>query len=238
MSAAGPGYRQTFVRIDPAGDEAVLVRFGDHIDRKVHRRVQNLAVRLTETASAVSEAADEPAFPWLVEIVPAYASLLVRYNPDDISYRRLLRLLYDLAQQVDDFTGDRPRRLFELPVRYGGDDGPDLAVVAEKTGLATEKVIELHAQPTYVVYMLGFTPGFCYLGDLPSRLKVKRRATPRLTLPAGAVAIGGAQTGIYSLDDSPGGWHWIGRTSFPLWDARRDPPFLLQAGDEVRFVPT
>jgi len=122
-------------------------------------------------------------------------------------------------------------------VRYGGRDGPDLGWVAERVGMSADEVIAAHSAPTYVVYMLGFMPGFCYLGDLPERLAVERLPTPRLALPAGAVAIGGRQTGVYSLDNSPGGWRWIGRTPVRMWDPRRERPFLVAPGDEVQFVP-
>lgn len=223
LGRVGPAKRRT-VRIAPAGDEAVLVDFGNVIDREVNRRVRALASLLS----------DKP--DWLHALLPAYSSLLVRYDPDLIRPAELHELLHRLAERKVAAEDERPRRVC-VPVRYGGEDGPDLEFVAQATGLSPDEIVAKHARPTYVVYMLGFTPGFCYLGDLDPALAVERRATPRLSLPAGAVAIGGSQTGVYSLDNCPGGWRWIGRTPMPLWDERREPPFLLHAGDEVRFVP-
>lgn len=243
-------------RIVPAGDEAVLIELGRAIQRTVNRRVHALARLLTD---------GEPRHEWLREVVPAYASLLVYYDPDRIEYGELRDVLAAAVRRVDaevgteaeaiypsvravdaaaedgeKVTGGAPterRRVIEIPVRYGGDDGPDLQWVADRVGMTPDQLVAAHSAPTYVVYMLGFTPGFCYLGDLPAELAVERLPTPRLSLPAGAVAIGGRQTGIYSLDNSPGGWRWIGRTSMALWNPGSDRPFLLRAGDEVRFVP-
>lgn len=218
----------TLPRIVPAGDEAVLIELGRTVHRLVNRRVHRLAHVLRHVGDG-----------WLREVVPAYGSLLVYYDPDLIGYERLHETLMDLVGQVlaEDVPDTPAGRFVEIPVRYGGDDGPDLEWVAERVGMTPAQVVEAHSAPTYVVYMLGFTPGFCYLGDLPDTLAVERLATPRLALPAGAVAIGGRQTGIYSLENSPGGWRWIGRTEARLWDPDAHRPFLLQAGDEVRFVP-
>ncbi|HLT59078.1 MAG TPA: 5-oxoprolinase subunit PxpB [Limnochordales bacterium] len=215
----------SYPRVVPAGDEAVLVVFGQEIRRDVNQRVHALARALMEGGPA-----------WVREVVPGYVSLLVYYDPDRASFARVHDTLLAWATGEAGAALPPPRRV-EIPVRYGGLDGPDLEWVAAQVGLEPEEVAARHSRPVYVVYMLGFLPGFCYLGDLPPELAVARRATPRLALPAGAVAIGGRQTGIYSLDQSPGGWRWIGRTRLRLWDPRRDPPFLLQAGDEVRFVP-
>ncbi|MEJ7664788.1 MAG: 5-oxoprolinase subunit PxpB [Hymenobacter sp.] len=129
-----------------------------------------------------------------------------------------------------------PGPLVEIPVCYGGDFGPDLTAMAQHVGLSEAAVIQLHSQPEYLVYMLGFAPGFPYLGGLDARLATPRRATPRPLVPAGALGIAGAQTGIYSLP-TPGGWQLIGRTPRQLFDAGRTPPTLLQAGDRLRFVP-
>ncbi len=217
----------TTPRIVPAGDEAVLVDFGRVVDRELNRRVHGLAYLLTEGRR-----------PWLREVVPAYASLLVYYDPDRIAYEALTAELRECAARAET-EAERlpPPRRVEIPVRYGGRDGPDLGWVAERVGMSADEVIAAHSAPTYVVYMLGFMPGFCYLGDLPERLAVERLPTPRLALPAGAVAIGGRQTGVYSLDNSPGGWRWIGRTPVRMWDPRRERPFLVAPGDEVQFVP-
>lgn len=223
----------TSIRIAAAGDEALLVEFGSVISRPLNRKVHGLAARL----EAVSDVADNEVFPpgWLIELVPGYSSLLVRYDPDVIRYPQLAAAIQRMARSGAATDRDESR-LIEIPVRYGGEEGPDLSFVAERTGMDLQEVIRLHSEPTYVVYMLGFMPGFCYLGELHPSLALPRRATPRLRIPPGAVAIGGAQTGIYPLE-SPGGWHWIGRTNVVMWDPHREPPALLRAGDEVRFVP-
>ena len=231
MTTAAHGAPQdapvAYPRVVPAGDEAVLVEFGQEIRRDLNLRVRALAHRLT--------AGHGPR--WVLEVVPAYASLLVYYDPDRAGgYEPVRDVLLELAAEDAKVELPAPRRV-EIPVRYGGEDGPDLEWVAQRVGMTPAEVVTVHSQPVYVVYMLGFLPGFCYLGDLPLELAVERRPTPRLALPAGAVAIGGRQTGVYSLDNSPGGWRWIGRTRMRLWDPERDPPFLVQAGDEVQFVP-
>ncbi|EBX8526214.1 TPA: 5-oxoprolinase subunit PxpB, partial [Salmonella enterica subsp. enterica serovar Paratyphi C] len=127
-------------------------------------------------------------------------------------------------------------RSVEIPVIYGGAGGPDLAAVARHSGLSEKQVVELHASVEYVVWFLGFQPGFPYLGNLPESLHMPRRAEPRLQVPAGSVGIGGAQTGIYPLS-TPGGWQLIGLTPLKLFDPMREPPVLLRPGDSVRFVP-
>ena len=123
-----------------------------------------------------------------------------------------------------------------IPVRYGGADGPDLLEVAERVGLASERVAELHASVVYRVAILGFMPGFAYLGELPQALRLPRRDTPRTRVPAGSVAIAGLQTAVYPAA-TPGGWHLLGRTDVRLWDIDRDPPAMLRPGDQVRFEP-
>ena len=127
-------------------------------------------------------------------------------------------------------------RFIEIPVTYGGEFGPDLAEVARHSGLSDKQVVELHASVDYVVWFIGFQPGFPYLGSLPEPLHTPRRAEPRLLVPAGSVGIGGSQTGVYPLS-TPGGWQLIGRTSVALFDPKRQEPILLRAGDTVRFVP-
>jgi len=143
--------------------------------------------------------------------------------------------LNDTLRELDVRTAP-PGPLIEVPVRYGGTDGPDLAEVAQHAGLTPEEVVRVHAGAEYSVYMVGFSPGFPYLGGLPAQLAMPRRDSPRLAVPAGSVGIGGKQTGIYPIE-SPGGWRIIGRTSLQLFQPERDPPTLLQLGDRVRFVP-
>ena len=169
--------------------------------------------------------------------IPAYDSVLVPFDPDRLDPAEAeTRLRGCVANALE---GDRAAwtgRLHRIPVRYGGADGPDLDAVAERIGLAVGQVVELHASVEYRVFVLGFAPGFGYLGRLPAELMVPRRDQPRPRVPAGSVAIAGWQTAIYPAS-TPGGWHLIGRTDAVLWDARRADPALLAAGDRVRFEP-
>ena len=141
----------------------------------------------------------------------------------------------DKLTQLDDSFHRTPRQ-FEVPVRYGGASGPDLETVADSKGISASDVIRIHSAREYTVYMMGFTPGFPYLGTLDGRLVMPRLETPRTLVRAGTVAIAGSQTGIYPLD-SPGGWHLIGWTPLKLFDPARDSPFLFAPGDFVKFIP-
>ncbi|HEY7598393.1 MAG TPA: 5-oxoprolinase subunit PxpB [Candidatus Limnocylindrales bacterium] len=211
------------------GDAALLVRLGEGIDPATNRRVHALAER-------VSAAAATDAGAGLGTPVPAYASLLVPFDGLRLSEgdarARLEPLLKGVA--VADFAADEPP--LEIAVRYGGADGPDLDEVAERTGLSAGQVVELHCSVEYRAYMLGFAPGFAYLGELPAVLELPRRDSPRQRVAAGSVAIAGRQTAVYPLP-TPGGWQLIGRTEAPLWDPRRSPPALITPGRRVRFVP-
>lgn len=182
--------------------------------------------------------------PGLLAATPAYTSILIIFDPLEIA--RQVAGVVAPAQFVLDFlkknlknwSADEPAlgRLHEIPVRYGGEFGEDLEALAEQKGLKINDLIDLHCSVEYDVYMIGFLPGFPYLGVLPEALRFPRRATPRLRVPTGSVAIAGLQTGIYP-QSSPGGWHLIGRTDFVLFDAFQNPPARLQAGDRVRFLP-
>jgi inhibitor of KinA len=215
--------------VRPAGDRALVVEFGDAIDPAIAARVRRLAARLTAAPPL-----------GLLEAVPTYRSLMVHHDPVAADPRALYdavtRAAAATAAEADAAAGAETGRLHEITVRYGGGDGPDLAEVAARAGLAEAEVIRLHATPTYLVYMLGFLPGFAYLGGLDPRIATPRRAAPRVRIPAGSVGIGGAQTGIYPLE-SPGGWSLIGRTDVVLFDPARPEPCLFAAGDRVRFVP-
>ena len=218
--------------IEPLGEDALLLRLGSRIDATTNARVHALAARI---------AARRP--PWLRELVPAYASLALFVDVDADSgatdplarARAWLAALLDAIDEGDD--GDADGRLVEVRVRYGDDDGPDLAAVAAHVGLAPDEVVARHCDAEYRVAMLGFAPGFPYLLGLDPGLALPRLATPRPRVPAGSVGIGGAQTGVYPRE-SPGGWRLIGRTPWTLFDALREPPSLLSPGDRVRFVPT
>jgi len=170
----------------------------------------------------------------MVETVPAYATLFVQYDPLVVSYTKAKILLHEKISQIDE-TISRKRKQVEVPVQYGGEYGIDLESVAQYLHLQVEDVIRLHTQKTYTVFMMGFTPGFPYMGKLDDALIAPRLEAPRTRVPAGTVAIAGAQTGIYPIP-SPGGWQLIGWTPLQLFDPNSESPFLFSPGDEVKFV--
>ena len=173
--------------------------------------------------------------PGIIECVPSYCSLAVYYNPLQTSPRQLRKQLLNQVKKLKQLPDAVPRKL-EVPVAYGKEMGPDLESVARLHNLTIEEVISLHCQPVYRVYLIGFSPGFPYLGGLSPRLFTPRLSVPRRLVPAGSVAIGGEQTGIYSRT-TPGGWHIIGRTTLKLFDPEASPPSLLKPGDLIVFRP-
>ncbi|AMR26318.1 kinase inhibitor [Hymenobacter psoromatis] len=221
------------IRLYPLGDAAVVLELGQRIDPATHRLLQALARLL-----------DQSPLPGLREYVPAFTTLTVYYdpwqlsqNPENSPYDQVASYLQSLLPAAQAAAAHyAPGPLVEIPVCYGGEFGPDLAAVAQHTRLSAAEVIQLHSAAEYLVYMVGFAPGFPYLGGLDARLATPRRAVPRPLVPAGAVGLAGLQTGIYSLP-TPGGWQLIGRTPRRLFDAGRARPSLLQAGDRLRFVP-
>jgi KipI family sensor histidine kinase inhibitor len=214
-------------RIDRLGDAALLLTLGDEVAPAVNDLVHRVVAELGPAGAATMG----PGIP-----VPAYASVLVPFDPEVMSEAAARATIRAALRRALDGPPAAPGPLVEIPVRYGGPDGPDLAEVAERTGRSEAEVVALHAGHEYRVYLVGFVPGFPYLGVLPAELELPRRTAPRVRVPAGSVAIAGRQTGIYPFA-TPGGWHLIGRTDTPIWDARRDPPALLAPGDRVRFVP-
>ncbi|HET9819237.1 MAG TPA: 5-oxoprolinase subunit PxpB [Rhodanobacteraceae bacterium] len=232
--------------VETLAEDALLLRFGDGIDATVNARVH-------EAARALREAA----LPGVADITPAYASLLLRFDPfaridaepGKPPHEHLAEIvravLLDASaktpgpgfrrddEQKSDASGSSPR-IIEIPVRYGSEYGPDLVEVAAHAEISPGEVIEKHAAVEYSVAMLGFAPGFPYLLGLDPALHMPRRADPRTRVPAGSVGIGGAQTGIYPCE-LPGGWQLIGRTPRVLFDPRREPPCLLAPGDKVHF---
>ena len=212
------------VEIRHLGDRGLLVELGDGIDPAVNRRVQELHQIMTrENLCGV------------VETVPAYSSLLVVYDPLRAAPAPLARQIRRLCDFDDALAPEAQRPVIEIPVVYGGKAGPDLEDVAAYHNLTGEEVIRLHSGAVYRVYMIGFTPGFPYMGELPQALDTPRRETPRTRIPKGSVAIAQRQTGIYPVV-SPGGWQIIGHTPLALFDPLQDQPSLLGMGDEVRFV--
>jgi inhibitor of KinA len=211
-------------RLVPAGEAALLVEFGDTIDPATNRRVHDLL--------AAVEAAR---FPEILDLVPTYRSLLVSYDATLTTFAALGEKIRSLDQRGTDAPHAR-RRVVEIPTCYGGSFGPDLSFVADYHHLAPAEVIEIHAGTDYLVYMMGFSPGFTYLGGMSERIATPRLKTPRTAIPAGSVGIAQQQTGIYPVE-SPGGWQLIGRTPVTLFDPSRVPPVVVEAGDFIRFVP-
>lgn len=210
-------------RIVPLGDSTTLVQFGDEIDLKINQSVHTLA-NLVNTSSLDG----------VIETVPAYATLLVHYDPLILSFTQMKNYLRAKMAQMEESESRKPRRV-EVPVSYGGELGPDLEFVALHCGLRVEDIIRIHSAKTYTVYMMGFTPGYPYMGKLDDVLITPRLETPRTRVPVGTVAIAGSQTGIYSID-SPGGWRLIGWTPLKLFDPESASAFLFSPGDEVKFI--
>ena len=211
------------VRFLSAGDRALVVEFGDRIDRALSNEVLRLDASVQSSRLL-----------GLVETVPTFRSLMVHYDPVATTFADLERAITSL---LDCQPGPRAAAtLWRVPVCYENSFAPDLGEVANRTGLAPSEVVARHSSTSYHVYMLGFLPGFPYLGDLPRELELPRRADPRLRVPAGSVSIATTLTAIYPYE-SPGGWHLIGATPVRLFDPARSRPALLKPGDEVQFQP-
>ena len=219
-----PAYFGCVETFSAASDQALLVSLGEAIGLPVHRRVVQLLRRI--------EAAR---WPGVVNLHPAYCSILIRFDSLLTSHADLEARVRGLLGAVDEVE-EPETRLVEIPVRYGGDWGPDLARVAELCGLSEEAVVELHAATTFTVYFLGFVPGFAYMGSLPPALAVPRLEQPRKRVPEGSVAIANDHTAVYPIA-TPGGWRLIGRTEVTLFDPARENLSLLHMGDRVRFIP-
>jgi len=215
-------YERSHFRI--MGDRSLLVELGGRISPDVNRRVRELFIMLEENPVK-----------GVLETIPAYRSLLIIYDPLITNTMLLQYQIEDLQKKSEVIDIPEPKTV-EIPVAYGGEFGPDLEWVARYHNIGVEEVIQLHTGTSYQVYMIGFTPGFPYMGELPERLGTPRRETPRTTIPEGSVAIAQRQTGIYPVE-SPGGWHILGRTPMKLFNPLQIPPTLLEMGDLVRFFP-
>ncbi len=207
----------------PSGDTAIVIEFGVEIDRAVSEAVLRLGARIREAGIA-----------GILELVPTFRSLLVHYDPLRISGAALVDRIKALP--TAETALEQRRQLWHVPVCYEGELAPDLASVAEATKLTPTEVVALHSGTRYHVYMIGFLPGFPYMGDLPEKLVLPRRTDPRVRVPPGAVAIAMAMTAIYPLQ-SPGGWHLLGTTPIRLFDLAWPAPALFAPGDAVRFEP-
>lgn len=203
-------------KIHPLGDSALLVVLGATVDTAVNTRAQALAAALRKRRG-------------VREALAGYGSVTVHYDPDQVSFKALKDAVAGLQSHRPPPAS--PGRLHRIPVIY---DGPDLEDAARTLGLELGDVIRLHAEPTYRVFMVGFTPGLAYMGPLPPELRLPRRSVPRTHVPAGSVAIANLQTTIYPLP-TPGGWNLLGRTSLKLFLPDSDPPTLLRTGDRVKF---
>ncbi len=210
------------IKFLPAGDQAVVVEFGSVIDPEINALVHR-------TAAAI----DESDIEGVLEMVPTYRSLLVYYDPLEVSLPALQEQISGLA--IGDDESRDEYRIVEIPTLYGGEHGPDLEFVAQNAGMAETEVIALHSGTDYLVYTMGFSPGFPYLGGLDTRLHTPRLTSPRTLIPAGSVGIAETQTGVYPVA-SPGGWRLIGRSPLKLFDPLASPPTVINAGDRVRFV--
>jgi len=227
--SAGPdgidAQERTYPRLVPAGDSAILIELGSEIDPDINTQVFALA----DSVEAAEIAA-------VVELIPTYRSLLVSYDPVISKYDEIRDRLDSFVPELDvivEAAGES--RIVELPVIYGGEDGPDLESVAEHASLTIQEVIDIHSGVDYRVYMIGFAPGFPYLGGLDQRIATPRLKTPRISVPAGSVGIAESQTGVYP-NASPGGWQLIGRTASKLFDDTKSSPSLITPGSKVRFV--
>jgi len=213
-------FEKPFFRI--AGDQGLLVEYGDAIDPAINCKVRAVAI-----------AVDQKRPPGIIEYIPTYRSLIILYDPALTNAQKLQAALLALEERLTAIEIPPPD-IVEIPVCYGRELGPDIDFVAQSHNLTVDEVIRIHSEPEYPVYMIGFTPGFPFLGGLPEILHTPRLETPRKLVPAGSVGIANAQTGIYPID-SPGGWQLIGRTPVKLFDPKRPIPFLLKAGDRVKF---
>lgn len=208
----------------PLGDKAITVQFENSISLEVHSKVL-----------AFTRLLDELKVKGISEWVPAFSSVTIYYDPLIISYSEMISILESNREKISSPSSNK-KNIVEIPVCYGGEFGPDLEEVAKHSKLSPEEVIQIHSSNDYLVYMIGFAPGFPYLGGMDERIATPRRITPRKNVIAGSVGIAGPQTGIYSLT-SPGGWQIIGRSSLCLFDLKKEKPSLLQMGDFVRFKP-
>lgn len=213
-----------YPRILPAADCSVVVEFGNVISTEINTVI-----------SGFVKAMSERSIDGVIEVIPTFRSALVTYNPRHISYNKLCNEINDRISNMD-VSDNESRRTIEIPVCYGGEFGPDLSFVAAHSGMSEEEVVALHSSKSYLIYMLGFQPGFPYLGGLDPKLFTPRLSSPRSLIPAGSVGIGGEQTGLYPVA-SPAGWQIIGTTPVKAYNPHRTPAIPYEAGDHIKFIP-
>ena len=215
---------KTDLRFLPCGDSAMTVEFSGEMNESTNRQIRFVAAAL-----------EQKCVRGILECVPTFCSLTVYFDPLVISARRVQKTVSRIMAGYREDAGEA-RRIFVIPVCYEGEYAPDMEDVCKLTGLTREEVISIHAGTDYLIYMLGFLPGFPYLGGMDKRIEAPRLDSPRTAIPVGAVGIGGKQTGIYPLA-SPGGWRLIGRTPVKVYDPEREAPIVYRAGDYIRFCP-
>ncbi len=207
-----------------AGDKTIVLELGNTISRKINLAIRKLDFCITrENISGIKE------------IVPTYRSLIIYYNPQKVKYTDLIQKLKELENSVTEIILPEAH-ITEIPVLYGGEYGPDLEYVAQHNQISTEEAVKIHCEKEYFIYMLGFLPGFVYLGGMSDKIITPRLEKPRLKVIGGSVGIAGGQTGIYPIN-SPGGWQIIGKIPVKLFDPKKEFPFLLKSGDYLKFYP-
>lgn len=211
--------------ISPVGDRAISIDFGQVIDPTINRHIRQTIERIKELQ-----------LDGIIELVPTYCALLVEYDAMLYSYSEICNIIEPTLEEGMTNTTNELVTVVEVPTVYGGEFGPDLRFVASHNHLSEDEVISIHSGTDYLVYMLGFIPGFTYLGGMNPRIATPRLSSPRTLIPAGSVGIAGEQTGTYP-SDSPGGWQIIGRTPVTMYDMSKAQAALLKAGDYVRYVP-
>lgn len=216
------------IKISQISETSALVEFGEGINENINKKVRTFCVYL-----------DEHPFKGMIEYVPAFASVAISYNPLEMNsespYELVKFILEDILDKVDFSSADK-ENIVEIPVCYGKEFGPDIEYVAEINNLTVDEVIKIHSEGKYLVYMIGFAPGFPYLGGMSKKIATPRRESPRTVIPAGSVGIAGMQTGVYSIE-TPGGWQLIGRTPIKMFDLDGNPKSLLKPGDIAKFYP-
>lgn len=212
------------MKIKPSGDKGIIIIFGEQIKKEIHYEIMKF-IKLLE----------KERFAFVEEILPSYTAVLVNYNPSMIEYEEIKEKLNLLSDKMEIDISYEPN-IIHIPVLYGGEFGPDLEFVAKCNNLTIEEVIKIHSERNYLIYMLGFTPGFPFLGGMSKRITAPRLEEPRTRIASGSVGIAGSQTGIYPIE-SPGGWRLIGRTPVKLFLPEKENPVVLKMGDYIKFEP-
>lgn len=205
-----------------SGDSALNMEFGNSISEEINKKIR-----------AMTSAVEMKEVYGIMELVPTYRSLMIHYDPLKVDFYELVNTLKKIEENVDNIKLPAPE-VIEVPILYGGDWGPDIENVARYNNISVEEVVEIHTSKEYLIFMLGFTPGFPYLGGMDTRIAAPRLQTPRTRIPGGSVGIAGEQTGIYPVS-SPGGWQLIGSTPIKLFDPHRENPILLKSGNYIKF---